>query len=132
MLSDDETIARMEAALKKAKADKITKAEQRAAKERRIAEEKAVEECCIAEVRVAEERQAVEAKMQEEERSRAQAEALRQQKLLAALEVKWKAREVASGSGSGPKGGPKNVGASEKGKGLSGPLATVARHGGCV
>ena len=37
MLSDDETIARMEAALKKAKADKITKAEWQAAKEHQIA-----------------------------------------------------------------------------------------------
>ena len=61
---------------------------------------------------------AAEAKGQEEERSRAQAEALRQQKLLAALEAKWKAEEVASGSGSGPKGGPKDVGAPEKGKGV--------------
>ena len=47
------------------------------------------------EVRAAEEHWAaearVEAKAWEEERSRAQAEALRQQKLLAALEVKRKA-----------------------------------------
>ena len=56
--------------------------------------------------------------MQEEERDRAQAEASRQQRLLAALEVKQKAGEVASRSGSGPKGGPKHVGASEKGKGV--------------
>ena len=104
MSSDDETIACMEAALKKVKADKIAKAEQRVAEECRIAKEKAVEERCIA-----------EAKVQEEERSRAQVEALRQQKLLDALEVKRKAGEVASGSESGPKGGLKNVGASEKG-----------------
>ena len=58
----------------------------------------------------------MEVKAQEEERNRAQAEALRQQKLLAALEAKWKAKEVASGLGSGPKGGPKDVGAPEKGK----------------
>ena len=61
---------------------------------------------------------AAEAKGQEEERSRAQAEALRQQKLLAALEAKWKAKEMASRSGSGPKGGLKNVRAPEKGKGV--------------
>ena len=54
----------------------------------------------------------------EEERRRAQVEAIRQQKLLAGLEVKQKAGEVASRSGSGLKGAPKNVGASEKGKGV--------------
>ena len=54
----------------------------------------------------------------EQQQSRAQAEALRQQKLLAALEVKRKAEEVASGLGLGLKGGPKHVGAPEKGKGV--------------
>ena len=39
MSSDDETIACMEAALKKAKAKKIAKAERRVAKEHRIAKE---------------------------------------------------------------------------------------------
>ena len=121
----------MEAALKKAKADKIAKVEQWAAKEcwiaevkaveeRRIAEARAVEERQIAEVRAAEEHRIVEAraeaKAREEEKSKAQAEALRQQKLLAALAVKRKADEVASGSG--PKGVPKDVGAPEKGKGV--------------
>ena len=38
MSSNDETIARMEAALKKAKTDKIAKVERRVAEERRIAE----------------------------------------------------------------------------------------------
>ena len=112
MSSDDETITGIEAALKKAKADKIAKVERRVAEEHRIAEAKAVE------VRAAKEHWAVEARAEEEERSRAQAEALRQQKLLAALEVKWKAEEMASGSGLGPRGGPKNVGAPEKGKGV--------------
>ena len=56
MSSDDEAIAHMEAELKKAKADKIVKAEQRAAEECRIAEAKA------AEARAAEERQVAEAR----------------------------------------------------------------------
>ena len=125
--SDDETIARMEAALKKAKADKIAKAEQWAAEERRIAEAKAAEEHRVAEARAAEvrwaavaraveERRIAAAKAREEEKSRAQAEALRQQRLLAALEAKRKADEAASGLG--PKGAPKDVGAPEKGKGV--------------
>ena len=114
MSSDDETIARMEAALKKAKADKIAKAERRAAEERRIAEAKAAEERRVAEARAAEERRIAAAKAREEEKSRAQAEALRQQRLLVALEAKRKAEEAASGSG--PKGVPKNVRAPEKGK----------------
>ena len=50
--------------------------------------------------------------MQEEERWRAQAEAIRRQKLLASLEVKWKARGVALL----PQGAPKVIRASEKGK----------------
>ena len=127
MSSDDETIARMEAALKKAKADKIAKVERRAAEERRIAEAKAAEERRVAEARAAEVRRAAEAraaeerriaaaKAREEEKSWAQAEALRQQRLLVALEAKRKADEAASGSG--PKGVPKNVGAPEKGKGV--------------
>ena len=116
MSSDDETITRMEAALKKVKADKIAKAERRAAKERRIAEAKAAEERRVAEARVAEVRRAAEARAQEEEKNRAQAEALRQQRLLSALEAKRKADEAASGSG--PKGAPKDVGAPEKGKGV--------------
>ena len=127
MSSDDETIARMEAALKKAKADKIAKAERQAAEERRITEAKAAEERQVTEARVAEVRRAAEAraaeerriaaaKAREEEKSRAQAEALRQQRLLAALEAKQKADEAASGSGL--KGAPKDVGAPEKGKGV--------------
>ena len=60
MSSDDETITRMEAALKKAKADKIAKAEWRAAEERRIAEAKAAEEHRVTEARAAEVRRAVE------------------------------------------------------------------------
>ena len=134
MSSDDEAIARMEAELKKAKADKIAKAEWQAAEERRIAEARAAEEHWVAEARVAEvhwaaearaaeERRIVEARAEakagEEEKSRAQAEALRQQRLLAALEVKWKADKAASGSG--PKGVPKDVGAPEKGKGVERP-----------
>ena len=107
----------MEAALKKAKADKAAKVERWAAEEHQITKAKAVEECRIAEARAAEECRITEAKAWEEERSRAQAEALRQQKLLAALEAKRKA-EVASRSGSGLKGGPKDVGAPEKGKGV--------------
>ena len=51
MSSNDETIARMEAALKKGKADKITKAERQAAEERWIAEAKAVEERRVAETK---------------------------------------------------------------------------------
>ena len=121
----------MEAALKKAKADKIAKAERRAAEERRIAEARAAEEHRVAEARAAEERRIAVAKAREEEKSRAQAEALRQQRLLAALEVKRKADEAALGSG--PKGAPKDVGAPEKGKEWNGPHATVARRGGlCV
>ena len=121
MSTNDETIASMEATLKKAKADKIAKVEWRVAEECWIAKAKAVEEHRVAEVRVAEEHWAVEAKAweeEEEERSRAQAEALRQQQLLATLEAKRKAGEMASRSGLGPKGGPKNVGAPEKGKGV--------------
>ena len=135
MLSDDETIAHMEATLKKAKANKVAKAEWRVAEEGWIAEAKAAEEHHVAEVRAAKERQIAEAKaadechvaevrvaeerwIAEEERSRAQAEALRQQKLLAALEAKREAKEVAFGSGLGPKGGLKDVGAPEKGKGV--------------
>ena len=102
----------MEAALKKAKADKIAKVEWRAAKERRITEARAAEERWVAEARA-------EAKAREEEKSRAQAEALRQQRLLAALEAKWKANEAASGSG--PKRVPKDVRAPEKGKGVERP-----------
>ena len=114
----------MEAALKKAKANKIAKAERQVAEECRIAEAKAVEaraaeECQVMEARAEEERRVTEAKAWEEERSKAQAEALRQQKLLAALEVKWKVDEGASGSG--PKGGPKEVGAPEKRKGVEWP-----------
>ena len=132
MLSDDETIAHMEAALKKAKANKIAKAEWQAAEECRIAEAKAVEEHHIVEARAAEEHRIVEAKAREEERSRAQAEALRQQKLLAALEAKRKAEEVASGLGSGPKGGPKDVGAPEKGKGVEQTSCDRCTAGGVV
>ena len=113
MLSDDEAIARMEAELKKAKADKIVKAERRAVEERWIAEARAAEERWVAEARAAEECRIAEVraevKAREEEKSRAQAEALRQQRLLAALEAKRKADEVASGSG--PKGVLKDVGA---------------------
>ena len=78
--SDDEAIARMEAALKKAKADKITKGEWRAAEERRIAEAKAAEVRAVEERRVAEARAEeehrimearVEAKAREEEKSKA-------------------------------------------------------------
>ena len=141
MSSDDEAIARMEAALKKAKADKIVKAERRAAEERWIAEARAVEERRVAEARVAEVRRAAEvrvaeerriaaAKAWEEEKSRAQAEALRQQRLLVALEVKRKADEAASGLG--PKGAPKDVGEKRE-KEWNSPHATVARRGGsCV
>ena len=94
--SDNETIACMEAALKKVKADKVTKGERQAAEEHWITEAKAAEEHRVAEARAAEERRIAEAKAQEEEeRNRAQAEALRQQKLLAALEAKWKADKVA-------------------------------------
>ena len=67
MSSDNETIAHMEAALKKAKADKIAKVEQWVAEERRIAEAKVAEERRVAEARVAEERQAAEVKVREEE-----------------------------------------------------------------
>ena len=81
MSSDDETIAHMEAALKKAKADKIAKVERRVAEERQITKAKAVEERCIVEARAAEERRIAEARAEakawEEERSRTQAEALR-------------------------------------------------------
>ena len=118
MLSNDETIiTHMEAALKKAKADKVAKAEQWVAEERQVTEAKAVEECRVAEVKAAEECRITEVKAREEERSRAQAEALRQEKLLAALEAKQKAK-VASGSRSGLKGSPKDVRAPEKGKGV--------------
>ena len=76
--------------------------------ERRVAEARAAEECWI-----------VEAKAWEEEKSRAHAEALRQQRLLATLEAKQKADEAASGLG--PKGVPKDVGAPEKRKGVEQP-----------
>ena len=117
MSSDDEAITCMEAALKKAKADKITKAEQQAAEEHRIAEAKAAEVRAAEERRIAEAR--AEAKAQEEEKSKFQEEALRQQKLLASLEAKWKADKVALGSG--PKEVPKDVEAPEKGKGVEWP-----------
>ena len=134
MSSDNEAIACMEVELKKAKADKIAKVEWRAAEEHRIAEVRAVEERQVTEARAAEVHRAtearaaeecritaasVEAKAREEEKSRAQAEALRQQRLLAALEAKWKADEAALGLG--PKGVPKDVGAPEKGKGVEWP-----------
>ena len=69
MSSDDEAIARMEAALKKVKADKIAKAERRAVEECRIAEARAAEECWVVEVRAAEERRIAAAKAWEEEKS---------------------------------------------------------------
>ena len=130
MSSDDEAIARMEAELKKVKADRIVKAERRAAEEPQIAEARAAEEHRVAEARAAEVCRATEAraaeecwimaaKAREEEKSQAQAEALRQQRLLAALEAKRKADKAASGSG--PKGVPKDVGAPEKGKGVERP-----------
>ena len=146
MLSDDEAIARMEAELKKAKADRIAKAEWRAAEERRIAEARAAEErrvmearaaevCRAAEARAAEECRIAavraEAKAREEEKSWAQAEALRQQRLLAALEAKRRADEAAAGSG--PKGVPKDVGGPEKGKGVERPSChCCTARGSCV
>ena len=84
----------------------------------------------VVEARAAEERWAAEVKEREEERSRAQAEALRQQKLLAALEAKRKAEEVASGSGLGRRGVRKMSGPQRRERRLSGPHATVAQRGG--
>ena len=50
--------------------------------------------------------------------------------LQAALEVKWKADEAASGSG--PKGVPKDVGAPEKGKGVERPSCNRCTAWGVV
>ena len=54
------------------------------------------------------------------------------QKLLTALEAKWKTNKVTSGSGSGPKGVPKDVGAPEKGKGVEWPSCDCCTARGVV
>ena len=118
MSSDDDTIARMEAALQMAKDERARKVERKAAEVQRIAKEKAVEACQVAEERQIAEAQA-KVQVQEEERRRAQVEAIKRQKAQAESEVRCKAKaREALGLGLALKGVPKIVRAPEKGKGV--------------